>query len=72
MYYVTLNQMIIHLIGKSPYQMNSLNLQFYGIIKSQVILEVKDFMNIYVKDIIIETCVDISIALIVITAKETN
>ncbi len=72
MYYVTLDQMTIRLIGKLLYQMNSLNQQFNGIIKSQVILEVKDFMNTYVSDTIIETYVNILIASIAIIAKETN
>ena len=54
MYYVTLNQTMICQIGKSLYPMNELSQQFNGIIKSQVILEVKDFMNTYVSDIIIK------------------
>ena len=45
---------------------------FNGIIKSQVILEAEDFMSTYVNDIIIETCVNILIASIVIIAKRIN
>jgi len=48
--------------------------QFNGIIKSQVILEVKDFMfmNTYVSNTIIEIYIDILIASIAIIAKGTN
>jgi len=72
MYYVTLDQMTIRQIGKSLYPMNELSQQFNGIIKSQVILEVKDFMNTYISDIIIEIYVNMLIASIAIIAKETN
>ncbi len=72
MYYVTLDQMTIHLIRKLLYPMSKLNPQFNGIIKSQVILEAKDFMNTYVNNIIIKTYVNILIASIAIIAKETN
>ena len=72
MYYVTLDQMTIRQIGKSHYPMNKLSQQFNGIIKSQVILEVKDFMNTYVSDIIIKIYINILIASIAIIAKGTN
>jgi len=49
-----------------------LSQQFNGIIKSQVILEVKDFMNTYISDIIIEIYINILIASIAIIAKGTN
>jgi hypothetical protein len=45
---------------------------FTGIIKSQVILEAKDFMNEYINDIIIEIYVNVLIASIAIIAKRTN
>jgi len=72
MYYVTLDQMTIRQIGKSLYPMNELSQQFNGIIKSQVILEVKNFMNTYISDIVSEIYVNILIAPIVIIAKGTN
>jgi hypothetical protein len=49
-----------------------LSQQFNGIIKSQVILEVKNFMNTYISDIVSEIYVNILIAPIVIIAKGTN
>jgi len=52
--------------------MNKLSQQFNGIIKSQVILEAKDFMNTYINDIIIEIYVNVLIASIVSIAKGTN
>jgi hypothetical protein len=64
--------MAIHQIGKSLYPMNLLSQQFNGIIKLQVILEVKDFTNTYVSDIIIEIYVNILVASIAIIAKGTN
>ncbi len=45
---------------------------FNGIIKSQVILEAKDYMNTYVNDFIIKIYVNILIASIAIIAKGTN
>jgi len=64
--------MTIRQIGKSLYPMNELSQQFNGIIKSQVILEVKNFMNTYISDIVSEIYVNILIAPIVIIAKGTN
>ncbi len=45
---------------------------FNGIIKSQVILEAKDFMNTYVSNIIIKIYVNVLITSIAIIAKRTN